>query len=116
MLRDRPVFAAVSSGGRLCGERASARFSTPYLKAALGTVGLHDLTFFSIEGTACGPDAATEARTKTGQALRKSFLRFACISGRWWTHKRAAEKKSVRRRSVCLALCCQSARPWHNRF
>jgi hypothetical protein len=116
MLRDRPVFAAVSSGGRFVASARQPDFLTPYLKATLGTVGLHDLTFFSIEGTACGPDAAAEARTKTGQALRKSFLRVACISGRWWTHERAAEKKSVRRRSVCLALCCQSARPWHNRF
>ena len=47
-LRDRPVFVAVSSGGRFSGERArQPDFLTPYLKAVLGTIGLHDLTFFS---------------------------------------------------------------------
>ena len=40
-------------------------FLTPYLKAILGTIGLHDLTFFSMEGSALGPDAVAEARTKT---------------------------------------------------
>ena len=43
-LRDRPVFVAVSSGGRFSGERArQPDFLTPYLKAVLGTIGLHDL-------------------------------------------------------------------------
>jgi FMN-dependent NADH-azoreductase len=73
-LRDRPVFVAVSSGGRYSGERAAQPdFLTPYLKAILGTIGLHDLTFFSIEGTALGPDAVAEARTRTDQALRAYF-------------------------------------------
>jgi FMN-dependent NADH-azoreductase len=74
LLRDRPVFVAVSSGGRYSGERAhQPDFLTPYLKAILGTVGLHDLTFFSIEGTALGPDAVAEARTRTDQALQAYF-------------------------------------------
>jgi FMN-dependent NADH-azoreductase len=73
-LRDRPVFVAVSSGGRYSGERArQPDFLTPYLKAILGTIGLHDLTFFSIEGCALGPDAVAEARTKTDQALQEHF-------------------------------------------
>jgi FMN-dependent NADH-azoreductase len=77
-LRDRPVFVAVSSGGRYSGERAAQPdFLTPYLKAILGTIGLHDLTFFSIEGTAFGPDAVAEARTRTDQALRAYFSSFA---------------------------------------
>ena len=47
-LRDRPVFVAVSSGGRFSGERArQPDFLTPYLKAVLGTIGLHDLTLSS---------------------------------------------------------------------
>jgi FMN-dependent NADH-azoreductase len=73
-LRDRPVFIAVSSGGRFSGERArQPDFLTPYLKAILGTIGLHDLTFFSIEGSALGPDALAEARTRTDQALQAHF-------------------------------------------
>jgi len=73
-LRDRPVFVAVSSGGRYSGGRAhQPDFLTPYLKAILGTIGLHDLTFFSVEGTALGPDAVAAVRAKTNQALEAYF-------------------------------------------
>lgn len=76
-LRDRPVFVAVSSGGSYSGERAhQPDFLTPYLKAILGTIGLHDLTFFSVEGTAFGPDALTAARSKTDRALQEYFSSF----------------------------------------
>ena len=76
-LRDRPVFVAVSSGGRYSGPRArQPDFLTPYLTAILGTIGLHDLTFFSIEGSALGPDALAEARTRTDQALQTYFSTF----------------------------------------
>jgi FMN-dependent NADH-azoreductase len=76
-LRDRPVFIAVSSGGRYSGERANQPdFLTPYLKAILGTVGLHDLTFFSVEGSALGAVGLAEARTRTDQALRAYFSSF----------------------------------------
>ena len=79
-LRDRPVFVAVSSGGRYSGERArQPDFLTPYLKAILGTIGLHDLTFFSIEGSALGPDAVAEARTRTDQALQAYFSLFCTL-------------------------------------
>lgn len=74
MLRDRPVFIAVSSGGRFSGERArQPDFLTPYLTAVLGMIGLHDLTFFSIQGAAFGPEAVAEARAKTDQALQAYF-------------------------------------------
>src|SRR6267142_5778243 len=74
-LRPRDVrFVVVSSGGRYSGERArQPDFLTPYLKAILGTIGLHDLTFFSVEGSALGPDAVAEARTRTDQALQAYF-------------------------------------------
>jgi FMN-dependent NADH-azoreductase len=74
MLRDRPVFVAVSSGGRYSGERAGQPdFLTPYLKAILGVIGLHDLAFFSVEGSALGLDALAEARARTDQALQAYF-------------------------------------------
>ena len=77
LLRDRPVFVAVSSGGRYSGERArQPDFLTPYLKAVLGTIGLHNLTFFSIEGSGLGPDAVAEARTATDQVLQEYFASF----------------------------------------
>lgn len=73
-LRDRPVFVAASSGGKFSGEHArQPDFLTPYLKLILGTIGLHDLTFFSVEGTDAGPDVVAEARRKTDQALQAHF-------------------------------------------
>lgn len=74
LLRDRPVFVAISSGGRFSGEHSSQPdFLTPYLRAILGTVGLHDVTFFTVEGTAFGPDAVPDARTRTDAALQTHF-------------------------------------------
>ncbi|MBY5879553.1 FMN-dependent NADH-azoreductase [Rhizobium ruizarguesonis] len=73
-LRDRPVFIAIASGGRFSGERArQPDFLTPYLKAILATIGLHDLTFFSVQGTGAGPDATAETRISTRRALEEHF-------------------------------------------
>ncbi|MFJ7284649.1 FMN-dependent NADH-azoreductase [Pseudomonas sp. NPDC099000] len=74
LLRDRQVFVAVASGGRFSGiNPRQPDFLTPYLKAVLGMIGLHALTFFSVEGTALGPEAVAEARNKTDQALHAYF-------------------------------------------
>jgi FMN-dependent NADH-azoreductase len=76
-LRDRPVFVAVSSGGRFSGEPArQPDFLTPYLKAVLGTIGLHDLTFFSVQGTGSGPVAVAAARAKADRTLQEYFASF----------------------------------------
>ena len=76
-LQDRPVFVAIASGGRFSGERAQQPdFLTPYLKAILGIIGLHDLTFFSVQGTGSGLDAVAETRVKTDQALHEYFSSF----------------------------------------
>jgi len=53
-------------------------FLTTYLKTILGMVGLHDLAFFAVQGTAFGPDAVAEARAKSRQALQDHFS-----SARW---------------------------------
>jgi FMN-dependent NADH-azoreductase len=74
VLRDRPVFVAVSSGGRYSGPHArQPDFLTPYLKAVLAAIGLHDPVFFSVEGSALGPDAVAEARRRTEEALQAYF-------------------------------------------
>jgi FMN-dependent NADH-azoreductase len=74
LLRDRPVFVAVSSGGRYSGPRArQPDFLTPYLRASLGTIGLNDLVFFAVEGTALAPDALADVRTRTDLALQGHF-------------------------------------------
>jgi FMN-dependent NADH-azoreductase len=80
-LRDRSVFIAVSSGGRFSGENAhQPDFLTPYLKFILGTIGLHDLTFFSVEGTGAAPDIVAETRARTDQALQTYFSSFCALS------------------------------------
>jgi FMN-dependent NADH-azoreductase len=77
ILRDRPIFVAVSSGGRYSGERArQPDFLTPYLRAILGIIGLHDLTFFSVEGSSLGPDVVAQATTKADRALHEYFSTF----------------------------------------
>ncbi|MGE7138926.1 FMN-dependent NADH-azoreductase [Luteibacter sp. NPDC031894] len=73
-LRDRPVFVAVASGGRFSGEHVhQPDFLTPYLRAILGMVGLHDLTFFTVEGTVAAPAVLAETRARADRALREFF-------------------------------------------
>ncbi len=75
-LRDRPVFVAIASGGRFSGERArQPDFLTPYLRTILASVGLRDLTFFSVQGTGAGLDAVAETRARTDEALKEHFAR-----------------------------------------
>jgi FMN-dependent NADH-azoreductase len=74
-LRDRPVYIAVSSGGVYSGDRArQPDFLTTYLKTILASIGLHDLHFFSVQGTAFGPDAVLQARAEAELALRTYFV------------------------------------------
>ncbi|MDF3831604.1 NAD(P)H-dependent oxidoreductase [Cupriavidus basilensis] len=74
VLRDRPVYVAVSSGGRFSGEAAGQPdFLTPYLRAILETIGLRSTHFFTVEGTAFGPDALAEARRAAQHALAGYF-------------------------------------------
>lgn len=74
LLRDRPVFVAASSGRRFSGDGSrQPDFLTPYLKAALAIIGLHDLKFFSVQGTAFGPEALAATREHTDQALQDHF-------------------------------------------
>jgi FMN-dependent NADH-azoreductase len=74
LLRNRPVFVAVAAGGRYSGDRArQPDFLSPYLRAALDIIGLHDMTFFSVEGTAFGPEALAESRSKADQAIQRYF-------------------------------------------
>ncbi|KAA0968765.1 FMN-dependent NADH-azoreductase [Pseudomonas sp. ANT_H12B] len=66
LLRDRPVFIAVASGGTFSTDNASQPdFLTPYLKAALATIGLLNVKFFSVEGTAQKPSVLNVRREKT---------------------------------------------------
>lgn len=64
-LADRPVYVAISSGGGFGGgAHSQPDFLTPYLRHVLGTIGLKDVTFFSVQGTARGESALHEARVQ----------------------------------------------------
>jgi FMN-dependent NADH-azoreductase len=61
ILRDRPVFLVVASGGWFtrpspAGTPAQPDFLTPYLRAALGTIGLTDVTVIALEGLTRGTE------------------------------------------------------------
>lgn len=74
MLRDRPVYIAVTSGGWRTGAKArNPDFFSPYLNAVLGMVGLRDVTFFSMEGMALGEENAARARGEAYAAVDRHF-------------------------------------------
>lgn len=74
LLADRPVFIAVASGGRFSGERArQPDFLTPYLRAILSIIGLHDVKFFSVQGTASSLEIVEETKAHTDMELEEHF-------------------------------------------
>jgi FMN-dependent NADH-azoreductase len=66
MLRDRPVFIGIASGGVFAGDRANQPdFLTPYLTAVLGSTGLKTLHFLAVQATAfLDRDQAAQARER----------------------------------------------------
>ena len=71
MLRDRPVFIGIASGGVFTSERANQPdFLTPYLSVVLGSAGLKTLQFLPVQATAfLVGDQATLAREKALAAI-----------------------------------------------
>lgn len=71
MLRDRPVYVGIASGGVFTGERANQPdFLTPYLTLAFDCVGLKSLQFLPVQATAfLDPEQAAAARKATLAAL-----------------------------------------------
>jgi FMN-dependent NADH-azoreductase len=69
-LADRPVFIAIASGGRFGELTRQPDFLTPYLAAILGMIGLHDLSFFTVQGTAFGEDYLAQSRREADLAVR----------------------------------------------
>jgi FMN-dependent NADH-azoreductase len=61
LLRDRPVFLVVASGGWFtqaspCGAPPQPDFLTSYLRAVLGTIGLTDINIITLEGMTRGDE------------------------------------------------------------
>jgi FMN-dependent NADH-azoreductase len=69
---------AISSGGLITGESArQPDFLRPYLRHTLATIGLHDLHFVTVEGTALGETALSAARQAGSQAVAALFAQDA---------------------------------------
>ena len=65
LLRDKPVYIAIASGGVFTGPHAKQPdFLIPYLRAAFGCVGLNSLHFFPLQATAFLDDAQLAADRK----------------------------------------------------
>ncbi|MDR5817068.1 NAD(P)H-dependent oxidoreductase [Caballeronia sp. LZ033] len=61
LMRDRPAFVIVGSGGHHSGELALQQdFLTPYLRYALGCIGVTSVHFLLLQGLVRGSDAVTE--------------------------------------------------------
>lgn len=74
LMKDRPTFVLVSSGGFHVGERAKQLdFLTPYLRYALASIGIKDVHFFPLQGLVFGPEAVAlavdEARRQLSEKL-----------------------------------------------
>lgn len=62
LLKNKPVYIAIASGGIFLGEHARQHdFLTPYLTAALGTIGLSNVNFICLQGTVRDEAAVAEA-------------------------------------------------------
>jgi FMN-dependent NADH-azoreductase len=77
-LRDRRVFIVVASGGWFTrpspvGTPAQPDFLTPYLRAVLNTIGLHDIDMLALEGVTRGAEmrelALRDARAALDRVL-----------------------------------------------
>jgi len=66
LLRDRPVYLVVASGGWFTGPSpigtpAQPDFLTPYMRVILATIGIHDLNVITLEGVTRGAEQAERA-------------------------------------------------------
>ncbi|HEX2942554.1 MAG TPA: NAD(P)H-dependent oxidoreductase [Rhodopila sp.] len=73
-LRDRPVYVVVASGGWFSGPSPTGTppqpdFLTPYLRAVLRTIGIHDVHMLLLEGATRGPDMLARAVALTRRQL-----------------------------------------------
>ena len=74
-LADRPTFLVVSSGGYHSGEQArQPDFLTPYLRAILGTMGIHSVTVIRMQGLTRGDEPLARARALAQDQIAKLEL------------------------------------------
>lgn len=75
LMHDRPAFVIVGSGGYHSGEQALQQdFLTPYLRYALGCIGLTSVRFLLLQGLVRGGEAVTKAVKGAREELAQHAL------------------------------------------
>lgn len=81
-LTDRPVYVAIASGGYISGPQArQPDFLRPYLSAVLATIGLTQVHYFTVEGTAKGGESLSTGRATGYGDVQAFFGRHSCRVG-----------------------------------
>ncbi len=82
MLRDRPVFVGIASGGVFTGDGANQPdFLTSYLSAVLGCIGLNTVHYLPLQATAFIDDArAADIRRSLVATIQPAMVSLACNS------------------------------------
>jgi FMN-dependent NADH-azoreductase len=72
LMRDRPTFVLVGSGGVHTGDRArQPDFLTPYLRHALETIGIRDIHFVLLQGMVFGDEVVADALSGAREVLMR---------------------------------------------
>lgn len=75
-LTDCPVYVAIASGGYISGPQArQPDFLRPYLSAVLPTIGLTQVHYFTVEGTAKGGESLNTGRATGYGDVQAYFVR-----------------------------------------
>ncbi|AET92252.1 NAD(P)H dehydrogenase (quinone) [Burkholderia sp. YI23] len=82
LLRDRPVFVGIASGGVFSGDRANQPdFLTPYLTAVFGSIGLRSVHYLPLQATAFIDEArAADLRNTLVENVRPAVM--SLVTGR----------------------------------
>lgn len=81
LMKDRPTFVLVSSGGFFAGERAKQEdFLTPYLRYALASIGISDIHFFPLQGLVFGPEAVAQAISEVRLPMSEKLSQALAVS------------------------------------
>ncbi|BDC45116.1 NAD(P)H-dependent oxidoreductase [Paraburkholderia terrae] len=79
LMRDRPSFVIVCSGGFHSGDRAwQGDFLTPYLRYALQSIGLKSTHFLLLPGLTHGDEAVTDAVQRAREETARHPLFASC--------------------------------------
>ncbi|MEM5404635.1 FMN-dependent NADH-azoreductase [Paraburkholderia sp. BR14263] len=80
MLRDRPVFVGIASGGVFTGERANQPdFLTPYLSAVLACIGFTTIHYLPLQATAfLDEDQSAQLRASLIATIEPLLTTLAC--------------------------------------